>query len=113
MRVVAWTCLTSSYPPLGMTRSMCSSGRLAAALEDRRVARLERQRPDLRYRVGARLEDDEEDADRARHLLEDEAVVEKRPREDAARGVGKGGDGADAGGHAVHLGLVELEAFEG
>ena len=89
------------------------AGGLAPALEDRRVARLERQRADLRHRVGTRLEDDEENAQRTGHLLQDEAVVEERAREDAAGRVGERGDGADAGGHAVYLGLVELQAFEG
>src|SRR5450759_5265502 len=54
------------------------AGGLAPALEDRRVARLERQRPDLRDRVGARLEDDGENAEGACHFLENEAVVEER-----------------------------------
>ena len=58
--------------------------RLAPALEDRGVSRLERERRDLRDGVGPRFEDDGEDAERAGHLLEDEAVVEERPREDAA-----------------------------
>ena len=89
------------------------AGGLAPALEDRRVARLERQRADLRDRVGARLEDDEENAQRTGHLLQNEAVVEERAREDAAGGVGQLGHGTNPGGHSVDLRFVELQAFEG
>ena len=49
---------------------------LLASLEEEAVAGGDRERRHLRQHVGARLEDDEKDADRHRLLLEHEAVGE-------------------------------------
>ena len=64
-------------------------GGLAPALEDRGVARLEREGRDLRDGVGPRLEDDEEDAERARTPSRGRA----RRRGACARGRGRKGRG--------------------
>ncbi len=48
-------------------------------LEQQAVAGADGERGDLRQRVGARLEDDEQHADRTGLLLQDEALRNLRP----------------------------------
>ncbi len=86
--------------------------RLAAPLQDHGVPRLDRERRDLRHGIGTRLEDDRQDAERAGDLLQDEAVVEERPGEDAPGRILEPRDGADAVDHPGELLRVEPEPRE-
>ena len=74
------------------------------------VAALEAERGDLHEGVGARLEDDADDAERARGALEDEVRRELGAELDAADGVGEGGEGGEAVEKAGELPFVEGEA---
>ncbi len=75
------------------------AGGLAAALEQRGVARLDGQRADLQQRVGPRLEDHPQHAQGAGHLGELQAVVQQPAQAHPAQGVGQGGHGLQAAGH--------------
>jgi hypothetical protein len=106
----------------GHQRAVAVQG-LAAALEQRRVAALEREAADLRDRVGSRLEDDAEHAERAGHALEHEALVELAAQVGVAeqlRGVGELGEAVGDAAELVGVeaetlvaGRVDLAALEG
>ena len=83
--------------------------RLAAAFEQDRVARAEREPGDLHDRVGPGLEHHAEDPERAADPLEQQAVVELAPQGHGPEQVGLGRERAQAVGQARELGGVEPE----
>mmetsp|Transcript_25291 Transcript_25291/g.75929 ORF Transcript_25291/g.75929 Transcript_25291/m.75929 type:complete len:444 (+) Transcript_25291:885-2216(+) len=84
---------------------------LAAALHDHRAAAPQRQRRDLRQRLGPRLEDDHDDAQGRAPLLEHEAVAQLALLQEAPDGVRHGRQGLAAPGHRLELGGRQAQAL--
>lgn len=85
---------------------------LLAALKEQPVAAADGEARDLGQRVGARLEDDEEDAEGRRDLLEHKAVGHLHLADLARDGLVHGPDLARAIGKLLYLARLELKPVQ-
>jgi len=86
---------------------------LAAALEEHGIAALQGQGADLDEGIGPRLEDHAQHAQGTAHAGELETRVELAPKRDLVEGIRQVRHRANALGHGVELGGIELQAPEG